>query len=248
MNIRNGTTAFVLAVGSLGLVGAGSTPAAEAAPAGGRVPVGPVAEPVMSPPPPGPLVPRVTADAILQVTQAVNTVDRMMMLEPELADVVRAAEGVFVITRYSRVALGLGIRSGDGVLMVNQQGRWSYPLFYNFGGVSAGLQAGIEGGSVVMILTNRLALDRFLQDRNWSLNADAGLTVYTWAARAQAAGGTGDVIVWSDAGGLMADLAVSVTSINHDERTSMAYYGRPVTADDVLAGNVEVPHQFAGQE
>jgi lipid-binding SYLF domain-containing protein len=181
-------------------------------------------------------------DAIAQINQAVRVVDEMKR-EPEARQLLENARGVFIVTSYARAGFGLGVRGGEGVLMVKQNGNWSNPAFYNFGGISGGLQAGAEAGSLVMVLNNEKAVQSFMQNNNWSLNADAGLTIVAWSERAKGEVGTGDITLWSNASGLMADLAVSVTDISFDEEETGAFYGRQIALQDILTTDMgPLPH------
>jgi SH3 domain-containing YSC84-like protein 1 len=175
-------------------------------------------------------------DAHQEVVQATNVIERMQR-EPALRALLRDAKGVFVVPTYGRAALGIGGRGGVGVLLVNHDSTWSDPAFYNFGGVSAGLQAGVEGGSFVLVLNNDRAVNSFTQKNNWSLNAGAGLTIVDWSAKAQGSTEKGDVTLWSDTKGLFGSLAVSVTDIKYDADQTAAYYGQQVAARDVVIGD-----------
>lgn len=185
-------------------------------------------------------------DAVDHVNDAVKVMHRMQA-EPGMATLLQQARGIFVIPEYGRVALGVGGRGGAGVLLFKKDGNWSEPLFYNYGGVSAGLQAGGEGGAIAFVLNNDKAVNSFTkQGNNWSLNADAGLTVVAWSKRGQASAGKGDVTAWSDTKGLFGDLAISLTDINFDEDETGAYYGHKVaSAQDVINGNMSNPHSAA---
>jgi lipid-binding SYLF domain-containing protein len=183
-------------------------------------------------------------DAVEQVTEAAEVL-REMEREPELMQVLQQAQGIFIMPDYGRAALGVGARGGEGVLLVQQNGKWSDPAFYDYGGVSVGLQAGIEAGSIAMILNSQKAVDSFMQNNNWSLNAEAGLTVIAWSGKAQGSVGKGDVTVWSNAKGLFGDVAVSVTGINFDEEETAAFYGKEVAQRDIFAGNVQAPSHVA---
>lgn len=82
----------------------------------------------------------------------------------------------------------MGTPAESGVLRVHCNGKWSGPGFYNFGGVSIGLEAGVSAGRVAMILTDEKALANFSKDNKFSLNADAGLTIVDYSARAHGDG------------------------------------------------------------
>jgi lipid-binding SYLF domain-containing protein len=166
-----------------------------------------------------------------------------MESDPALRTALQQAQGVFIVPDYGRVALGVGARGGAGVLFAKRDGKWVNPAFYTLGGISAGAQAGIEGGSIAMILNNQKALNSFKQDNNFSLNADAGLTIVAWSAKAQGSAGKGDITMWSDTKGLFGDLAISATDIHFDVPETRAYYGQQVaSAKNVIEGRVKNPH------
>jgi lipid-binding SYLF domain-containing protein len=185
-------------------------------------------------------------DAATQMRQAASVLRRMNE-DRGLSQLLAQAKGVFVIPNYTRAALGVGGRGGAGVLLVRSDGTWSDPTFFNYGGISVGLQAGAENGAVAFVLNNRKAVNSFTrQNNNWSLNSSAGLTIVNWSGKAQGSVGKGDVTVWSNTAGLFGDLAVSVTDINFDANETSAYYGRHVaSAGDVVNGKIPNPHSAA---
>lgn len=176
--------------------------------------------------------------ALDRVSDAVNVV-RQMKRNPALAAVLQGAKGVFIIPHYGRGGFIVGGQGGGGVVLVKHDGDWSSPAFYSLGGGSIGAQAGGEGGAVAMILMTSKAVRRFENSSGgWSLNGNAGLTVVNWSGKTQANTGRGDVIVWTNAHGLYGGLTASLTHISPDVKMDRAYYGRPVTSKDVLAGNI----------
>jgi len=172
-----------------------------------------------------------------QVSAATGVV-RNMERDTPVAALLADAAGVFIVPRYTRAALGIGARGGEGVLLARNGGAWSDPVFFNLAGVSVGAQAGIEGGEMALILRTPRALERFRNENNWSLNADAGLTIVNWSRAAEASARAGDVVVWSARQGLFGELAVSVTDIHFDRDENAAFYGRPIATQDVLTGRV----------
>lgn len=179
-------------------------------------------------------------DAAQQVAEATRIV-RQMEREAGIRSFLQRAQGVFIMPKYRRAALVVGGSGSKGVLLVRQNGKWSDPAFYNTGGISAGLQAGVEAGAVALILNNQKAVDSFKQEDNWSLDANAGLTVVNWSPKAEASAGKGDVIVWSDTKGLFGDLAVGITDIRFNADETGAFYGRQVALQDILSGKVRAP-------
>lgn len=175
------------------------------------------------------------------VDNAVDVVRRMES-DPGLARLLDKAKGVFIVPKYGRGALIVGASGGPGVLLVKQGGSWSEPVFYTIGGISAGAQAGIEAGSLALILNSDKAVNNFMRNNKFSIDANAGLTVVNWSKQAERDAGRGDIVVWADAKGLFGGVAVSVTDINFDQKETAAYYQKNVAAQDVINGKVKNPH------
>ncbi|GAB3020462.1 lipid-binding SYLF domain-containing protein [Bowmanella dokdonensis] len=119
---------------------------------------------------------------------------------------------------------------------------WSQPMFYDMGAINAGAEIGVEAGQIAMLLMTDEALETFTQENNFSLNADAGLTIIDYSERAQATAGKGDIVIWSDTEGAYAGLSVSIEGISWDEEENNAFYGRDVSPDAVMLGNVRHNH------
>jgi lipid-binding SYLF domain-containing protein len=172
--------------------------------------------------------------AYKRVSDAVGVVHKMAN-ETGMADLLGQALGVYIVPSYGRAALGVGAAGGSGVLIVKRaDGAWGNPAFFNTGGVSIGLQAGAEGGPIALLLMNPKAVDSFRKKNNFSVSADAGLTVVNYA---RVASGTvsGDVIAWSGNKGLFGNAAtIAVNDVRFNARLTDAYYGKPTTAQQAL--------------
>jgi lipid-binding SYLF domain-containing protein len=108
------------------------------------------------------------------------------------------------------------------------------------GGVSVGLSAGASAGQMAFLLMTDTARQAFDSTNNFSLNADAGLSVVNWSARAQGSMGKGeDVIVWSDTSGLFAGASVGVSDVFVDNEENRALYGPQANAQSILSGRVQ---------
>ena len=168
--------------------------------------------------------------AVRHVSDAVGVV-HTMSTETGMPALLGRARGVFIVPTYGRAALGVGGAGGAGVLIVRRpDGSWGNPAFFDIGGLSIGLQAGAEGGPIALLLLNQKAVDHFRNRNNFSLSADAGLTVVNFARMAQ--GSTaGDVVVWSGSKGLFGNAAtVGINDVRFNQRLTEAYYGKPTTA------------------
>ena len=186
-----------------------------------------------------------SSDGMKDVHDAVGVVHQMAQ-QPEIAQLMRDAKGVLLIPDYGSAALVAGVSGGDGVLITHEHGTWGNPVFYNLGKVSVGLQAGGSGGSIAMILLSDRAVNSFHGDNNFSLTADAGLSIVNWSKDAQANVGKGhDVVVWSNTKGLLGRASVGVADVHYDRDENTVYYHREASADEILNGEVTNRHSEA---
>jgi lipid-binding SYLF domain-containing protein len=182
--------------------------------------------------------------ATQHVDKAVDVV-RRMEAEPGMAQLLSQAKGVFIVPKYGRGAFIVGASGGPGVLLVKHEGKWSDPAFYTFGGLSAGAQAGLETGSLALVLNNDKAVNSFMQDNKFSIDANAGLTIVNWSKQAERDAGRGDVVVWAESKGAFGGVAVALNDIRFDRKETSGYYQRDVAMKDVLEGKVTNPRSDA---
>jgi lipid-binding SYLF domain-containing protein len=187
------------------------------------------------------------SDATTHLNRAIAVLHQMER-NRELAAQLYKAKGVFVVPDSVRVAVGIGARGGAGVLLVRRADGWGTPAFYNMAGVTLGAQLGAEGGAMAFILNDQKALNGFMQDNKFSLNAEAGLTVVDWSKRGEGSLGWGDITAWSDTEGLFGGATVAITDIRYDSAETAGYYRKPVSARDVVAGRVSNPRAIQLRE
>lgn len=179
------------------------------------------------------------------VQESVEVLQQMKEQAPELAARLSEAKGVFIIPDYATASLLVGGSGGEGVMMYKGgTGEWGNPGFYDVGNIDIGAQAGAAAGSIVMLLMSDKAVQSFQEENDFSLTAQAGLTLINWSAQAPATTEDGDALVWSDTEGLLAEASVGIGGISWDEEEAAEYYNvETVTPQDVLAGNIENPHE-----
>lgn len=174
------------------------------------------------------------------VGDAVQTVHEIRN-DPHFAQLLNRAKGVFIVPSLWKGAVIVGGEGGQGVLLAHENGTWSDPAFLSVGSISIGAQAGAKAGPVVMLLMTNKALQDFTQADNFSLNANAGLTVVTYSAKGQAPVGKGDVVVWSNASGAFAGASISGSDISVNSSEDTHFYGRHVTTAQIIHGKTNNP-------
>ncbi len=177
-------------------------------------------------------------DTISHLKDAARVI-KQMEADPKLRSLMQQAKGILIVPNYARAALGVGGGGGEGVMMANNGGKWSSPAFYDLGGISVGAQAGVEVGSVAMLLMSDRAVQNFTKENKFSIDADAGLTIAKYTARVGATAGRGDVVVWTDTKGAFASAAIGASDIHFDKTENAAFYKPGVTAADIIDGKVK---------
>jgi lipid-binding SYLF domain-containing protein len=175
--------------------------------------------------------------------QSAQVIGRMKS-ENGMTQLLQKAKGIFVMPHYGRGAIGVGFQGGEGVLVMREGRGFSNPVFYNMGGVSVGAQAGGVGGPVALVLMTDKAVKDFTSGKNFSVNADAGLTIVSYSRRAEASGGkVQDIVFWSGTHGAYAGASVGLTDVTFDDNANKAWYGRAnLNAAQIVQGQVQNPH------
>jgi lipid-binding SYLF domain-containing protein len=171
------------------------------------------------------------------VRDAMNAVDRAQS-DSHFRDLMKQAAGVFIVPNLVKGALLVGAQGGEGVLLAHRDGSWSDPAFLSVGSISVGAQAGGEAGPIIMLLMSDKALNDFIAANNFSLNANAGLTIVNYAARGQAGVGKGDIVVWSGQKGALIGASISGSDITQNQQADLNFYGRSVTTQQIIRGDV----------
>jgi lipid-binding SYLF domain-containing protein len=150
------------------------------------------------------------------------------------------ARAVMVVPELVKGGFIAGAEGGNGVLLTpTASGAWGNPLFYTLGGVSFGLQIGLEESEVVLFVMSDKALRAWTQDK-FSLGAQAGLTVLVIGSSAQAsatANANVDIIAWAKSKGAYAGITLEGSGINSRREWNTAFYGHPVSPAEVLKIN-----------
>lgn len=171
------------------------------------------------------------------VNDATQTVQKIKA-DTRFDNMLKQAKGVYIMPNLVKGAFIVGGQGAQGVLLKHESnGTWSDPAFLTIGSISLGAQAGAKAGPAAMILMTNKALNDFTQANNFSLNANAGLTVVNYSAQGQAPVGKGDIVVWSEQSGAFAGADLSGASISQNTAEDHAYYGKQLNAAQILEGH-----------
>ena len=184
-------------------------------------------------------------DATNRLENATNVVHEIMSAPdsgiPE--EVLEHAKCVAVVPHMVKGGFIFGGKHGKGVATCRTADGWSAPAFITISGGSWGLQIGIEGVDLVMIIQNEKGMQKLL-DSNFKLGADASAAAGPVGRHASA--GTDwkldtEILTYSRAKGAFAGLTLEGASIRQDSDSRHAIYGRKVSTRALLLGQVPAP-------
>ena len=155
--------------------------------------------------------------------------------------VLRNAKGLAIMT-VVKIGFGLSGKGGQGVVVARTGKGWSRPSFIGTGGAGWGLQIGAEITEFVFVLNTNRAVRAFSRDGNVTLGAAASAAAGPVGREAAAAiTPTAAIYTYSRAQGLFAGVSLEGTVIATQNTANHRYYGRAVTAADILSGSVSPP-------
>jgi lipid-binding SYLF domain-containing protein len=187
--------------------------------------------------------PDCSADMQGDVDQAVTIIERFQEI-PETAippAVLRDAKGLAILTVLKAGFVFSG-RGGTGVVVARKKGGWSGPSAIGTGGAGFGLQIGAQVTEFVIVLNTDEAVKAFSRGGNVSLGADLSVAAGP-VGRTAEAGITpmAAVYTYSRSQGLFAGVSLQGTIIATRDDANAAFYGKRVSASDILDGRVKVP-------
>ena len=158
-------------------------------------------------------------------------------------EVLEHAKCVAVVPHMVKGGFIFGGKHGKGVATCRTANGWSAPAFITISGGSWGLQIGIEGVDLVMVIQNEKGMQKLL-DSNFKIGADASAAAGPVGRHASA--GTDwkldtEILTYSRAKGAFAGLTLEGASIRQDNDSRKAIYGRKVTTRALLLGKVTAP-------
>lgn len=158
-------------------------------------------------------------------------------------EVLEHARCVAVVPNMVKGGFIFGGRHGRGVATCRTADGWSAPAFFSVAGGSWGLQIGVEGVDLVMIIQNEKGMQQLLASK-FQIGADASAAAGPVGRHASADTNwkmETEILTYSRARGVFAGLTLNGASIKRDDDSMKAIYGRNVTTRNVLLGKVDAP-------
>jgi lipid-binding SYLF domain-containing protein len=153
------------------------------------------------------------------------------------------AKCIAVVPHMLKGGFVFGAENGRGVATCRTAEGWSAPAFFAITGGSWGLQIGIEGVDLVMIIQNDKGMHRLLQSQ-FELGGDASAAAGPVGRHASADTDwtlNTEILTYSRAKGAFAGLTLDGASIRRDDDSMHAVYGRGSSTRAVLTGQVAIP-------
>jgi lipid-binding SYLF domain-containing protein len=158
-------------------------------------------------------------------------------------EVLEHARCVAVVPHMIKGGFIFGAQNGRGVATCRTKAGWSAPAFFAITGGSWGLQIGIEGIDLVMIIQNEKGMRQLLSSK-FQLGADASVAAGPVGRHASASTNwklETEILTYSRARGVFAGLTLNGAAIRRDDDSMHAIYGRHVTTRAALMGEVAAP-------
>lgn len=158
-------------------------------------------------------------------------------------EVLEHAKCVAVVPHMLKGGFVFGGENGRGVASCRTAKGWSAPAFFAITGGSWGLQIGIEGVDLVMIIQDDRGMQRLLKS-DFQLGADASAAAGPVGRHASADTDwkmNTEILTYSRARGAFAGLTLTGASVRRDDDSMEAIYGPSVSTRMVLEGEVAPP-------
>jgi SH3 domain-containing YSC84-like protein 1 len=184
-----------------------------------------------------------------------DTVDRMqksvdvlhaIMSTPDKGipeEVLNGAKCIVVVPDLIKGGFIFGGKHGRGVASCRTAEGWSAPAFISVGGGSWGLQIGIEGVDLVMLVMNDRGLEHLLSSK-FELTGEGSVAAGPVGRHASA--GTDwkmntEMLTYSRSKGVFAGLTLEGAVVEQDNDSTRAIYGKHMMFRNILSGKASTP-------
>jgi len=147
------------------------------------------------------------------------------------------AVAIAVIPGVKKAAFVFGGRWGKGLISARDEyGNWIEPSFINIGGVNWGLQLGVQSTDLVLVFTNRDAINALLRTK-LTLNGDAQAAagpVGRYAKAGVTIGMQSGILAFSHNKGLFVGISLDGSALTVDDSANAKVYGKYINGDEIL--------------
>src|SRR5246127_447638 len=158
-------------------------------------------------------------------------------------EVLSNAKCILVVPDLIKGGFIIGGKHGRGVATCRTTDGWSAPAFVSVGGGSWGLQIGVEGVDLVMLVMNDQGFQHLLSSK-FELTGEASGAAGPVGRHASA--GTDwkmntQVLTYSRSQGIFAGLTLEGAVVEQDNDSTHAIYGRHMMFRNILSGKAATP-------
>src|SRR5438034_9714193 len=184
-------------------------------------------------------------DSVARLDSSVDVLHAIMATPdkgiPE--EVLSNAKCILVVPDLIKGGFIFGGKHGRGVATCRTSDGWSAPAFVSVGGGSWGLQIGVEGVDLVMLVMNDQGFQHLLSSK-FQLSGEGSAAAGPVGRHASA--GTdwkmnAELLTYSRSKGAFAGLTLEGAVVEQDADSTTAIYGRDVPFRKVLTGGVTPP-------
>jgi lipid-binding SYLF domain-containing protein len=158
-------------------------------------------------------------------------------------EVLSNAKCIMVVPDLIKGGFIFGGKHGRGIASCRTSDGWSAPAFVSIGGGSWGLQIGVEGVDLVMLVMNDRGLQHLLSSK-FALSGEGSVAAGPVGRHASA--GTDwkmntEMLTYSRSKGVFAGLTLEGAVIEQDNDSTRAIYGKSMRFRNILSGKVATP-------
>ncbi len=158
-------------------------------------------------------------------------------------EVLASAKCIAVVPHLIKGGFVFGGKHGRGVATCRTEDGWSAPAFISVGGGSAGLQIGVEGVDLIMLIMNNKGMEQLLSSK-FQISGEGSAAAGPVGRHASA--GTDwkmdtQMLTYSRSKGVFAGLTLEGAVVQQDSDSTVSVYGKDITFQSVLKGKVPTP-------
>jgi len=185
-------------------------------------------------------------DTVERMQKSVNVLSEIMATPdkgiPE--EVLSSAKCILVVPNLIKGGFIFGAKHGRGVASCRTSNGWSAPAFVSVGGGSWGLQIGVEGVDLIMLVMNEQGFQHLLSSK-FELTGEASGAAGPVGRHASA--GTDwkmntEVLTYSRSKGVFAGLTLEGAVVEQDNDSTRAIYGKHIEFRTILSGKGPTPN------